>query len=45
MDVRGLLSDHGEYDAGEVTVTEMHLSQRGAYDASGYYRCAGRVQF
>lgn len=38
-----MLQALGGYECGEVEVPEVHLSQRGAYDANGYYHCVSKV--
>jgi activating signal cointegrator complex subunit 1 len=40
FDARALLGSHGEeLDVGEHRLVAVHLSQRGVFDADGYYHC------
>lgn len=44
VDARALMQRHGDVDLGEVEVREMHLSQRGVFNAGdGYYKTACRL--
>lgn len=38
-----LLADFADLDLGQYTVPAIHLSERGAYDTSGYYKCFEKI--
>eukprot|EP00775_Hariotina_reticulata_P012350 gene12350-12484_t len=40
---RQLLTESADLELGKFEVPAIHLSERGAYDATGYYRCFGKL--
>ncbi len=44
FDARTILQGFGSFDFGSVRVPAVHLSQRGAYDANGYYHCVASAK-
>lgn len=45
FDAQGIFKRYGSEDWGEYVIPEAHLSQRFAFDPSGYYHCCGSIPF
>ena len=45
FDASGILMKYQDYDFGNVTIHDIHLSQRKSYSASDYYTCVERIAF
>ncbi|KAG0493953.1 hypothetical protein HPP92_004947 [Vanilla planifolia] len=45
FDARSIFKSYGSKDWGEYLISEVHLSQRFAYDENGYYHCCGSIPF
>ncbi|XP_021891919.1 A-kinase anchor protein 7 [Carica papaya] len=45
FDARGIFEQFGSEEWGEYLIREAHLSQRFAFDKSGYYHCCASIPF
>jgi hypothetical protein len=44
LDARPLLQQQGQLDLGPQPLGAVHLSQRGRFDAGGFYACVERLE-
>lgn len=45
FDARDILEKYGNWNWGEYTIAEAHLSERFVYDDNGYYHCVSAIPF